>query len=145
MAGLDEAACLTIQALAQKGLSNRVTARPFGVSEGVIRYPLRCMQEEAPDWVPDGRSHRSGLADDYAEAIDRWRASGGGVRLVRCLIASHWGSRSERLPARLHRNTANPAMNARPPRPSRTTGHCRSISRRVCANMASGSVSRSRM
>ena len=66
MAKLDEHARMTIQTLAQKGLSNRETARLLGITEGAVRYQLRRMQEEAPD----GRSQCTGRTDAYAEAID---------------------------------------------------------------------------
>lgn len=69
MAKLDEAACMTIQTLARKGLSNRETARILGVSEGAVRYQRKRTAEQ----TPDGRSRRTGIADDYAEAIARWR------------------------------------------------------------------------
>lgn len=71
MAKLDEHARMTIQTLAQKGLSNRETARLLGITEGAVRYQLRRMQEEAPD----GRSQCTGRTDAYAEAIDAWRTA----------------------------------------------------------------------
>lgn len=73
MAKLDEAACMTIQTLAQKGLSNRETARILGVSEGAVRYQRRRMAEQAVD----GRSRRASIADGYAEAIAFWREARG--------------------------------------------------------------------
>lgn len=69
MAKLDEAARMTIQTLAHKGLSNRQTARLLGVTEGAVRYHRRRMQEG----TPDGRSLRTGCAAAYAEAIHTWR------------------------------------------------------------------------
>jgi transposase len=69
MAKLNEDACMTIKTLAQKGVSNRETARLLGVSEGAVRYQRRRMAAA----TPDGRSLRQGQADDYAVAIAHWR------------------------------------------------------------------------
>ena len=69
MAKLDEEACMTIKTLAQKGVSNRETARLLGITEGAVRYQLGRMHSGQPD----GRSRRTGRADPYAEVIDYWR------------------------------------------------------------------------
>lgn len=74
MAKLNEDARMTIKTLAQKGLSNRQTARLLGVTEGAVRYQRKRMQAGSCD----GRSCRSGYADAYAEAIDTWREARSG-------------------------------------------------------------------
>lgn len=73
MAKLDEAAKMTIETLAHKGLPNREIARLLGVSEGTVRYQRKRMHEE----TPDGRSQRTGIAAGYAEAIALWREATG--------------------------------------------------------------------
>lgn len=80
MAKLNEEARMTIKTLAQKGLSNRETARLLGVTERAVRYQRQRMEAD----TPDGRSQRTGRADAYAEAIEAWRKalSGGAVNLA---------------------------------------------------------------
>jgi len=71
---------MTIKTLACKGLSNRQTARLLGITEGAVRYQLARMDSA----TRDGRSHRTGYADAYAEAIDLWRENlaGGALNLA---------------------------------------------------------------
>jgi transposase len=71
---------MTIKTLAQKGLSNRETARLLGITEGTVRYQRGRMAAG----TLDGRSQRIGRADAYAEAIDTWREahSGGAINLA---------------------------------------------------------------
>lgn len=69
MAKLNEEARMTIKTLTQKGLSNRQTARLLGITEGAVRYQRQRMET----FTPDGRSHRRGHADAYADIIETWR------------------------------------------------------------------------
>ena len=80
MAKLNEEARMTIKTLAQKGLSNRETARLLGVTEGAVRYQRQRMEAS----TPDGRSQRRGQADAYADIIETWREalSGGALNLA---------------------------------------------------------------
>lgn len=73
MAKLNHEARMTIKTLSSKGVSNRDVASLLGVTEGAVRYQLKQMGADAID----GRSNRSGLAADFAEAIDYWREAVG--------------------------------------------------------------------
>ena len=82
MAKINEEARMTIKTLAQKGVSNRETARLLGVSEGAVRYARRRMRSAAVD----GRSLQTGHGDTYAEAIAFWRESHAGEAINLALL-----------------------------------------------------------
>jgi len=65
---LDQEARMTIQALADRGQSNRAIARILGVHENAVRYHLH----RARHTIVDGRSQQKHLATKFQEAIATW-------------------------------------------------------------------------
>jgi IS30 family transposase len=65
---IDPEARMTIKTLAQKGCSNRETARLLGICEGTVRYHRRRQVEG----VEDGRRRQPHRAKAWGEAIAEW-------------------------------------------------------------------------
>ena len=71
MAKLSREDRMTIQALSDRGQSNRELARLLGVTEGAVRYHQRRQGEAAGD----GRARQALLAAGYHDAITAWLAA----------------------------------------------------------------------
>lgn len=71
MAQLDREARMTIEALSQRGVSNRETARLLNVTEGTVRYHRR----RQVLGLTDGRARQRALAADFQEAITSYLAA----------------------------------------------------------------------
>lgn len=65
---------MTIRVLSQKGLPKRQIAREIGVTESTIRYHVR----RGESGVADGRARKPRKADEFAGAIEAWRAAHAG-------------------------------------------------------------------